>query len=160
MLKPPTKFRAVIRRIGKHLKPIPKTEDLQEVLDSKFKEGEEVTLSVRKYYRRRTTGKNKGTEQEESNQNGYLWTVVLPYLCEYFGYLPYEMLDALRPLFFYEVHDKDPNIKRLKSTTEYTTVEWEEKMEQIRVWALQEHEIKIPEPNEVETGDNDPRDDE
>ena len=155
MLKPPTKFRAVMRRIGKHLKPIPKTSELQELLDSKFTEGQEVTLSVKKYYRRRTTGKNKGTSEEESNQNGYLWSVVLPYLCEYFGYLPYEMLDALRPLFFYEVHDKDPNIKRLKSTTEYDTREWEDKMEEIRVWALTEHQIVIPEPNEA--GENDPR---
>jgi hypothetical protein len=150
MRKAPAKHRATIRRVGEHNKPIPHTQDLQNELDLKYKEGDQVTLTLKRYHKRRTTGKHKGTPDEESNQNGYLWTVVLPYLCEYFGYLPYDMLDALRPLFFFEVSDKDPNIKRLKSTSEYNTKEWEEKMEEIRVWALTEHDIKIPEPNEVD----------
>lgn len=151
MKKPPQKFACVIRKVGDNLKPIPINNGLQDYLNLRFKEDDKVSMTIKKFYNRRTTGREG---YDEGNQNGYLWTVVLPYLCEYFGYLPDEMLDALRPLFFYEVHDKDPNIKRLLSTTQYDTKDWEDKMEQIRIWALTEHDIKIPLPNEVETGDN------
>jgi hypothetical protein len=40
---------------------------------------------------------------------------------------------------------------KVRSTTTYDKIEWEELMEKIRVWALTEFNIKIPKPNEVDT---------
>lgn len=153
MNKPVPKFYGTIVKIeGKRRFKPDAPKQYQTYLDYSFKEGDRGYFVLKKYraVKKRTTGKYKETIDEESNQNGYLWGVVLPILCDFFGMPAFEMLDALRPLFFFEVNDKDPNIKRLKSTTEYNTLEWEEKMQEIRTWAITEHAIHIPTPNEAE----------
>lgn len=120
--------------------------DYQRYLNQTFKPDQSIKISVKKNIKKRTTGQG----DEKSNQNGYLWGVVLPILADHFGYTDNEMLDALRPLFFFEVSDKNPKVKRLLSTTLYNTQEWEKKMEDIRVWALNEENVYIPEPHEVD----------
>jgi len=120
--------------------------DYQRYLNQTFKKDQPIKLSIKKNIKKRTTGQG----DEKSNQNGYLWGVVIPILADHFGYTDDEMLDALRPLFFFEVSDKNPKVKRLLSTTLYNTKEWEDKMEDIRVWALKEEQVYIPEPHEVD----------
>lgn len=151
--KPIPKFRAIIKRVGEHLKPVPLNDTLTQYLDLRFKEGQPVNIAITRHFKKRTTG----AEDEKSNQNGYYWGVVIPILGEYFGYLPWEMHDALHPIFFDEPSDKDPNIKRRRSSSELNKLEWEETMERIRIWASAEHQVVIPEPNEVlvdNEGDN------
>lgn len=116
-------------------------------LNERFKPGDKFKLVLKKHYQKRTQGK----DHEPGNQNGYYWTVVIPILGEYFGYLPWEMHEVLRPMFFYREHPKHPGIKQPISSTEYDRVEWENKMQEIRVWALTTYEVVIPLPNEVDS---------
>lgn len=144
-------FEAVIREVDGHHKPVPKDgATLQQYLDTRFKDKQDVYIVVKKRFKKRS----QGAAGEDSNQNGYYWGVVIPLLSEYFGYLPWEMHEALRPLFWSEPHEKDPHVRRPISSTDVNNVAWEQTMEQIRIWALTEHEIKIPLPNEVDSGDN------
>lgn len=121
----PDRFKKYVEMLAKNYKK-----------DSKF----EMTLS--KYRKKRTEGKS----YQKSNQNGYYWGVVLPILCEYFGYLPDEMHEAIK-IKFLRIGGTD-SLPKIKSSTELNTLEWEELMEKIRIWVLSEYDIKIPEPNE------------
>lgn len=145
-------FEAVIRLVdGKH-RPVPKDpETLQQYLDMRFKEHQDVYIVVKKRFKKRS----QGAIDEASNQNGYYWGVVIPILSEYFGYLPWEMHEVLRPMFWSEPHEKHPEIKRPISSTEVNNVAWENKMQDIRTWAQVDYDVLIPEPNEVDiTGDS------
>lgn len=83
-----------------------------------------------------------------SNQeNRYYWGVVITLLSEATGYTEDEMHDALRMLF---LRDNEKSIPTLKSTAALSTLEFEEYLSKIRVWASQEIDCYIPEPNEVE----------
>lgn len=141
-------FEAVIKTVnGKH-KPVPTNpEVLQQYLDTRFKEDQNVYIVVKKRFKKRS----QGATDEESNQNGYYWGVVIPILSEYFGYLPWEMHEVLRPLFWSEPHEDHPEIRRPISSTEVNNVAWENKMEEIRVWASQDpYNLYIPKPREVD----------
>lgn len=80
-------------------------------------------------------------------QNRYMWGVVYELLSESTGYTPSEIHDAMRMLF---LQDNLRKIPTLRSTTELTTIEMENYLEQIRQWAAQELNCIIPLPNEVE----------
>lgn len=87
-------------------------------------------------------------KDRSSEQNRYYWGCVVEILQKELGYETKEMMhDALR-MTFLKVHytDKPPTIK---STTELSTVEFEEYLSQVRQWASQEG-IYIPLPNEVD----------
>lgn len=99
-------------------------------------EGKRIQLVLKKY-----------KTQRSIEQNKYYWGVIIKILSEEFGYFPEEIHDALR-FKFLRVSGRVLSIA--KSTTELTTIEFEIYQEQIRVWALTEHQIKIPLPNEVE----------
>ncbi len=101
-----------------------------------------VVLTIRRYRKKRTTG----APDQRSNQNGYLWNVMLPILADHFGYTPDEMYHALE-IKFSRIGGTDllPKIKKFK---ELDTKEWEEKLEKIRIWALTDYQINIPFPNE------------
>ena len=87
-------------------------------------------------------------ENKRSNQqNRYYRGVVIPILCESTGYDENEMHDALRMLF---LRDDSGKIPTLRSTTELTTVTWEEYMSKVRIWASAELQTYIPEPREME----------
>ena len=145
-------FEATIRVVeGKH-KAVPSNPDLlQQYLDTRFSDGQNIYIVVKKRFKKRSQGAN----DEESNQNGYYWGVVIPILGEHFGYLPWEMHEVLRPMFWSEPHPEHPELRRPISSTEVNNVAWEETMQQIRDWALIEYDVKIPEPHEVDIpGDN------
>ena len=99
-------------------------------------EGKDVEVIVRKF------------KKERSNQqNKYYWGVVISLLCETTGYFDEEMHDALKMMF---LRDDTRKIPTLRSTANLTTVEFEEYLEKIRIWAVQELNCIIPLPNEVE----------
>jgi hypothetical protein len=83
------------------------------------------------------------------NQNRYYFGVVVKILADFTGYTPEETHDALR-MKFLVVHGV---IDTIQSTTELSTVEFEEYMAKIRQWASVEYGVGIPEPNEVAIDD-------
>lgn len=97
-----------------------------------------VSLTVKPHRRIRTTGKKK----EPSNQNGYLWGAVYPILCDYFGYTPDEMHEAIKHKFL-RIGGPD-ELPKIKSTSKLSRIEWEDLMEKIRIWALSDYGINIP----------------
>ena len=99
-------------------------------LDGKF-----IQLVVRRY---RTNRSN--------NQNKYYWGVVIKILGDELGYMPDEMHNALRWKFL----RKGGKLETVKSTSSLTTIEFEEYLELVRIWALRDLEIAIPLPNEVD----------
>ena len=99
-------------------------------------EGKDVEVVVRK------------PKKERSNpQNRYYWGVVINLLCETTGYTPEEMHEALKMLF---LKDNTRKLPTLRSTTELTTIEFEDFLEGVRVWAASELNCIIPLPNEVD----------
>lgn len=139
-------FEGVIKKSGNHHIAVPNDpKTLQQYLDLRFSDGQNVYLVVKKRFKKRTQGGD-----DDSNQNGYYWGVVIPILAEHFGYLPWEMHEVLRPLFWSEPHPEHPELRRPLSSAEFNTVAWEDKMKEIRIWAQTDHDIYIPEPNEVD----------
>lgn len=113
-------------------------------LKYKTKDETKIKLILQRDIKQRTSKK----EYENSNQNGYYWAVIIPILSEHFGYLPDETHEALK-LKFLQKCGSD-NFPKLGSTGALNKIEWEDLMEKIRIWALTDFNVKIPEPNEVE----------
>lgn len=82
------------------------------------------------------------------NENNYYFGVVVAMLGEHFGYEKEEMHEALKMLFLKVVRPSKPTT--VKSTTDLSTVEMEEYLSKIRMWASVEWGVNIPEPNEVD----------
>jgi len=80
-------------------------------------------------------------------QNKYYWGVCIRLLSEETGYNKNETHDALRMLF---LMDHSKGIPTIRSTASLTTVQFEDYLSKIRMWASQELSCYIPEPNEVE----------
>lgn len=90
----------------------------------------------------------KERKQRTVKQNAYYWGVVVEMLAEAAGhYEAEEMHDALREKFLrkYDVSE----LPTVRSSTELTTVEWEEYMQKCRMLGAEMFGIYIPEPNEV-----------
>ena len=84
------------------------------------------------------------------NQNNYYWGVVLELLSDN-GNTPEEWHEICRQMFlksFKEVNGKE--MEYVRSTTKLNTAEFEEYLEKIRRWAVQELNFYIPLPNECE----------
>lgn len=79
-------------------------------------------------------------------ENSYYWGVVIPLLCDWSGFSPEEMHDAIKNKFLFD-YDKRHGLARIGSTAELSTVEFERLMSDIRIWAS-EQGVFIPEPNE------------
>lgn len=89
---------------------------------------------------------NKSKNIRSLNQNRYYFGVVLVILSDHFGYTTDELHQICAGTFLrYENKGKE----FVKSTTKLDTKEFERYLEQIRMWALNEHQIVIPLPNEV-----------
>lgn len=112
-------------------------------LKYKTKDETKIKLTMQRDIKPRTSNK----ETEPSNQNGYYWSVVIPILSEYFGYLPDEIHESIK-MKFLQVGGDD-KFPKLGSTAALNKIDWEELMEKIRIWALTDFNVKIPEPNEV-----------
>ena len=86
------------------------------------------------------------SKRRSDRQNAYYWGVVLPLLCEEFGYYSEQMHDALKCAFLRE-DDKKLGLAKIRSTASLDTAEFEEYMRTIREWASTQG-VFIPEPNE------------
>ena len=105
------------------------------------REGRRVFVTVKNY------AKNRSNEQ-----NSYYWGVVIYIISDELGYTSEEAHEAMKFLFLRIRNDGKPDTVR--STTELTTVEMEEYIDNIRRWASIEMNIYIPEPNEYEHSRN------
>lgn len=87
-----------------------------------------------------------------TEQNKYYWGVVVKILADEFGYEnPMDCHQSLRDEFLL-IQEKP--LRKTRSTTSLSTVEMEEYLARIRMWALNnEPSIYIPLPNEVELPD-------
>lgn len=84
------------------------------------------------------------TKKRSLNENAYYWAL-LDILGNELGYMPYEVHDAMKNLFLTDYTHKIP---RVRSTSSLSTVEMEEYLQKIRVFALTELNINLPLPNE------------
>lgn len=142
----------------------------QRYIDNAFKAGQEVSITIKRQYRNRTTG-NKLLD-EEGNQNGYLYAVVLPLVSDVTGYSIDEACDALETMLCKQ-SDNEYGMPRILRFKEMTTVEFNhyvidaENPDSVRSWALRVLDLDIPEPDKEwrnkgyeadygETGENNP----
>jgi len=89
---------------------------------------------------------SKVRRDRSGNQNRYYHGVVIKLLCDYSGDDPDSMHDTMRMMFL-----KVPTalgFETIRSTKDLSTVEFEEYLEKIRVWAAVNLSVYIPLPNE------------
>jgi len=103
-------------------------------------EGQRVGTETKKFKKKRSLP-----------QNSYYWSVIIDILSREFGYESEEIHLMLREKFLRIYDDKHPDFVIARSTTKLTTVEFVEYIEKIQRWAAQEHQIYLPDPNELST---------
>lgn len=113
-----------------------------------MQEGKEMPKCIKCGYQWEVKGRS-------NNQNRYFRGVVVPMFADAMGESNHDYVaDELKKLA--EVagimrdycSDKDPEAYRIKSTTELSTVQWEELMRILRMFGSSFYQIYIPEPNE------------
>lgn len=107
-------------------------------------EGQEVEIIVRKIRKPRT-----------KRENRYYWGVVVKLISEEIGLSPEEVHEALKMQFLkrhidFQVQDQIEQIFYVQSTTSLSTIEFEEYLVNVRMWAASFLGCKIPLPNEVD----------
>jgi hypothetical protein len=97
-----------------------------------------------------------GIKKQRNNRslafNRYYWAVVVPYIAVEIGYNKEEMHDVLRRMFL--SYEKKNDITQsvdvfLLSTAKLNDMEFNEYIEKIRMFALEQLSIYIPLPNEI-----------
>ena len=102
-------------------------------------EGKPVVVSVK-----------RKTRDRSNQQNRYYWGVVIKILGDHFGYTDLEMHEALK-FEFLRVEEQGKPIT-CKSTSQLSTVEFEQYLENVKRWAVQEYHTYIPDPGVIEYG--------
>jgi hypothetical protein len=102
-----------------------------------FKEGSSVEVIIKRPDKTRSR-----------NQNDYYWKVVIGLINEDTGEDPNKIHEFLKFKFIMRTAFGDNPY--VGSTTDLTTVEYEEYLEQCRRWAMEYRGIYIPLPNEVD----------
>lgn len=94
-------------------------------------------------------------KRRSTQENRYYWSVVVQMVFKGLIDLGYDLTNSeqaheiIKELFFKtEIKNKDGEFLTYSTTTKSTTVEFEEKLSDIRAWALDYLGIKIPVPNE------------
>jgi len=85
------------------------------------------------------------TKNRSIKQNSYYWGHILTTLWKEFWYTVEEMHEVLKYKFLL-IHDE--KFTRLWTTKELSTVQFEEYLSKIRIWASKEYNIYLCEPNE------------
>jgi hypothetical protein len=138
---------------------------LASIIDGKFIYQDENSLKQRI---RKFEGKEvyititRKSKVRSISQNSYYWGVVIPILAKELGEFDEDMDLTLRnhfqELFNTKIHDalkikfltdRLGKLPIIRSTTDLSTVEFEEFLSKVRVWASKELNIYIPEPNEI-----------
>lgn len=108
----------------------------QELLSLK---GKTVIVTIKRQVKKRS-----------SEQNSYYWGVIIKYIADYCGYAGSDELESLH----YELRKQFLANKGVfnvpKSTSELSSQEFNEYLENITRWASQTLGLYIPSPNEVE----------
>jgi hypothetical protein len=91
---------------------------------------------------------SRAKKDRSLSQNSYYHGVIVYRLAMEFGYDEPSMHEALKWQFL-RVEDRGP-IPTVRSTTDLSTVEFEDYLSRIREWASMEFGIVLPLPNEVE----------
>ena len=88
------------------------------------------------------------------NQNNYYWGCVVDLVMKEMGDLTKAETHVLLGSLFLKVglDVKGKRYEGVRSTTDLSTVEFEEYLEQIRRWASVELHLSVPLPNEVDWG--------
>lgn len=87
-------------------------------------------------------------KSRSNNQNKYYWGVVIAILSDEIGYSTEEMHEALKYKFL--LVDNYKEIPTVRSTSDLSTIEFEEYMTNVRQWASADLQIYIPLPNETD----------
>lgn len=82
------------------------------------------------------------------NENNYYWGVVVQMISDETGFTPEEAHEAVKWLF---LRKQVGNIFTVKSTAILNTLEFEEYVENVRRWAQNELNLRIPLPNEIDS---------
>lgn len=98
-------------------------------------EDKNIDIIVRKHRKDRT-----------NPQNRYMWGVCYKLISETTGYTIDEIHDSMRAMFLMDNSGKFPIVR---SSTSLTTVEMGEYLSQIKIWASQELNCYIPDPDDV-----------
>lgn len=125
--------------------------DFKETYDTycraNFKEGDKLTIVVKKYRRIRSTG----AEGEKGNQNGWYWGVVLPIISEWSGHTTDELDLIYKALYAPKKRYTMPSGKEViiaKGGSEMDTLEFTKYVERIRA-DVGESGVVIPDPVKV-----------
>ena len=101
-------------------------------------EGKKVTVSVKKY-----------TKKRSNDQNEYLWGVVYTLIADYIGETTESVHDLMKFYFNFKVRNiHGKNVRVPLSTTKLSTTEFITYYEKIQKWASEFLDIYIPDPNE------------
>jgi len=92
----------------------------------------------------------KKKKKKSNKQNRYYRGVVVPYVAKAMGETDDRAHGYLQLEFF--VYEDDQGRKYIRSTRleDWETIEWEEKMSEIRQWASEFLNMFLPKPNEVD----------
>jgi hypothetical protein len=100
-------------------------------------EGKAVEVVIRRKRKKRS-----------NNQNAYVWGVAYEILSNFTGYSPEEVHDMCKWMFLKKRNEGMPDTVR--STTELTTVEFSEYVDNIVRWANEKMDVYIPLPGECD----------
>lgn len=112
----------------------------------KFFEGEEITITIEKKFRKRS-----------SNQNAFYWGVLIPIISELLQdatgnfFSSEETHDVLKSNCNYKelISETTGEITKIPiSTTELTTLEWLEYIEKVEHFVFDYFSVTLPKPNE------------
>lgn len=90
------------------------------------------------------------TRPNSRKQQKYFYKVIVGELAKHLGYSLDEMERELDEKFFRYEDARGTMYTRSKAIGEWTTVEFEDKMQEIREWAYTELNVQIPLPGEIE----------
>ena len=100
-----------------------------------------------------TVSIEKQTKERSTAQNKYMWGVVYKMIGDYIGEFPEEVHEMMKSMFNSNVKElpcsgsENLSIKYGKSTQDLSTVQFEEYLSKIRMWAFHYLNLSIPEPN-------------
>jgi hypothetical protein len=100
-------------------------------------EGQEVEIVV------------KRKSKDKVRQYRYLYGVVYQLIAEHTGYSTYYVDIMMKSKFCFDVVN-GVKIPRKKSASTFKTAEFTQYIDNIRKWAMEFLEIRIPEPNEID----------
>jgi hypothetical protein len=123
-----------------------------EVVEGKlvFDDPEKLSLAISNFEGKKVQVTiNRVAKKRSKNENSYYWGVVIAKLVKEFGDTPDEVHKGLKEKFLRkEAKILGEEVTITESTTELSTVEFEEYLSQIRMWASLEWNIVIPLPHE------------